>query len=1099
MKNKSAIFSVLLAGLLLPFLFSCKKEAYKIIPTVTVGSVTNITATSATSGGEITSDGGAAVTARGVCWSTNQNPSTAENKTTDGSGPGSFTSSITGLTSGVIYNIRAYAINAVGTAYSNPTSFSTLALAPVLTTTDVSAITSLSVNSGGNITNDGGSPVTVRGVCWSTTQNPTIADSKTTDGTGSGIFTSAIMGLTPGSTYYFRAYATNSIGTAYGNQISFNTLATVPTITTAAITEITPATAGGGGTITSDGGALITARGVCWSIGQTPTIADSLTTDGTGAGSFTSRLTDLTETTTYYVRAYATNSAGTGYGNAAAFTTLMRSIESDYKPTGLILATMSEMLSIPTVESTNPLSAPILKSSGTLPTDFYLGVPLPGNQGYQSCAAWAVGYGMLSYIFKSIEGHENYNGYDRVFSPNYIWNQKNGGLNQGVKIGGAFRLIREQGCCKLSFMQVTVPINSDPSAAAKANAANYKLTDFNRFELFDINKFKSYIVAGFPLVIGVNVDNAFQPNGKSQFEEKSDGRLVWKKYKDNARDGHAMLICGYDDDINAFKVLNSWGTDWGNEGYFWLDYDFLKDAIAHPLGPLFYEIYIGFVKRPVVSTNAVTEITNNTAKCGGTIIKDWNYTVTEKGICWSTNPDPYISNNRTFDGTGTGVFLSTITGLSPGTTYYVKAYAINSQGPAYGKEVSFTTGSVSPVLPTLTTTAASSITSTTATSGGNITSDGGALVTARGVCWSTSANPTIALSTKTTDGTGNGSFTSSLTNLSANTTYYIRAYATNSVGTAYGTQVSFTTGAVAPVVPTLTTIAASSITSTTATSGGNISSDGGAAVTARGVCWNTTQTPTIANSKTIDGTGVGIFTSSITTLTANTTYYVRAYATNSAGTSYGSQISFITQLISGGTVTDVDGNTYSTVTIGTQVWMVENLKVTKFNDNTAIPLVTDRYVWSFLWTPGYCWYNNDAETNKNTYGALYNWFAVNTGKLCPTGWHVPSDTEWTILTNYLGGESVAGGKLKETGTSHWISPNTGATNSSGFTALPGGDRTITISFSSIGQTGSWWSSTEIENSSLSAYVWIMYSSSSNAKRNTNYFSSEGLSARCVKD
>ena len=136
------------------------------------------------------------------------------------------------------------------------------------------------------------------------------------------------------------------------------------------------------------------------------------------------------------------------------------------------------------------------------------------------------------------------------------------------------------------------------------------------------------------------------------------------------------------------------------------------------------------------------------------------------------------------------------------------------------------------------------------------------------------------------------------------------------------------------------------------------------------------------------------------------------------------------------TATDIDGNVYHTVTIGTQIWMVENLKTTRYNDGSPIPFVTDSSSWSNLTTPGYCWYNNDT-TNKNTYGALYNWFAVNTGKLAPTGWHVPTDDEWTTLTTYLGGESIAGGKLKETGTTHWRTPNAGATNEIGFTASSG--------------------------------------------------------------
>jgi hypothetical protein len=198
------------------------------------------------------------------------------------------------------------------------------------------------------------------------------------------------------------------------------------------------------------------------------------------------------------------------------------------------------------------------------------------------------------------------------------------------------------------------------------------------------------------------------------------------------------------------------------------------------------------------------------------------------------------------------------------------------------------------VLPTVTgTDAISNISYTTANSGGTITNDGGAAVTARGVCWSTSSNPTAVLSTKTIDGSGIGSFTSSITGLAAGTTYYVRAYATNSMGTAYGNQVVFTTTAF--TLATLTTTAISATTNTTASSGGSISLDGGAAVTARGVCWSTSSNPTaVLSTKTIDGSGIGSFTSSITGLLAATTYYVRAYATNSVGTAYGNQGVFTT-------------------------------------------------------------------------------------------------------------------------------------------------------------------------------------------------------------
>jgi uncharacterized protein (TIGR02145 family) len=158
------------------------------------------------------------------------------------------------------------------------------------------------------------------------------------------------------------------------------------------------------------------------------------------------------------------------------------------------------------------------------------------------------------------------------------------------------------------------------------------------------------------------------------------------------------------------------------------------------------------------------------------------------------------------------------------------------------------------------------------------------------------------------------------------------------------------------------------------------------------------------------------------------------------------------------TVTDFDGNIYQTVTIGDQVWLVENFMSTRYNDGTSIPLVTINTDWINLSAPGYCWYDNDI-ANRETYGALFNWYAVQTNKLCPTGWHVPSDEEWTTLTDFLGGESTVGGKLKEAGTSHWDSPNIGATNESGFTALPGGFRGAQGVCYYIGHWGQFWTST----------------------------------------
>ena len=199
-----------------------------------------------------------------------------------------------------------------------------------------------------------------------------------------------------------------------------------------------------------------------------------------------------------------------------------------------------------------------------------------------------------------------------------------------------------------------------------------------------------------------------------------------------------------------------------------------------------------------------------------------------------------------------------------------------------------------------------------------------------------------------------------------------------------------------------------------------------------------------------------------------------------------------------GEVKDIDGNIYKTVKIGSQEWMAENLKVTKFNDGTSIPFLTKENwkEWSNP-APDYCWYNDNETTNKNIYGALYNWYAVNTGKLCPIGWHVPSDDEWNTLITFLGGWEVAGGKLMESGTSHWESPNTSATNETGFTALPGGLRNNTIIYRNIGVSGHWWSSTENDSKYSSAKSKVIESDGNVSNYNDDLV--RNLSVRCLKD
>lgn len=197
------------------------------------------------------------------------------------------------------------------------------------------------------------------------------------------------------------------------------------------------------------------------------------------------------------------------------------------------------------------------------------------------------------------------------------------------------------------------------------------------------------------------------------------------------------------------------------------------------------------------------------------------------------------------------------------------------------------------------------------------------------------------------------------------------------------------------------------------------------------------------------------------------------------------------------TVKDIDGNEYNTIIIGTQEWMTENLKTTKYNHGADIPLVKDGSTWNDLSTPGYCWYNNDVASIKKTDGALYNWYAVNTDELCPTGWHVSSDAEWKVLTDYLGGEGIAGGKLRVSGKTLWSNNNANVTNESNFSALPSGLRDMKSgSYAFMGSAAFFWSSTE--DSSTHAWGHFMQSPPEKVYR-FPFNKAYGYCVRCVKD
>ena len=1005
------------------------------LPQVTTAEISQITTITAQCGGNVTGTGNGTVSARGVCWGLDTNPTTnnCTGFTADGAGTGEFMSSITGLTDGTIYYARAYATNEKGTAYGDQQSFQTISInLPTVITSEVISVTTTSAQSGGNVTSSGNGTVSARGVCFGISADITLENCLgfTNDGNGTGSYTSGITGLTPGNTYYVRAYATNQNGTGYGTTLDFNT-PDIPSLSTADVINITANSAQSGGTVTHNGFGTVSGRGICWGLNPNPALGNctGYTNNGSGEGSFTSNLTNLTASTIYYVRAYATNESGTGYGDLKSFYS---------GAPGFPIVISANLTDITTTTAT---SGGNVTSDGGSPVTVR-GVCWSTSPNPTTANSHTTDGGGTGTFTSSLIG----------LTPNTPYYVKAYATNSlGTAYGNQQNFITLQ----IATMPIVTTNTATDITQTTATSGGNVTSD-----------------GGAPVTVrGVCWSTSPNPSLANSHTTDGSGIGTFTSYMSGLTPNTAYYVRSY--------ATNTVGTAYGNEQSF--------PTQQNPISPL-------------LTTNTVTDITQTAASSGGNVTSDGGAPVTVRGVCWSTSPNPSLANSHTTDGSGTGPFSSYLTSLTQNTPYYVRAYATNSVGTSYGNQQSFTTLQTF-TIPILTTNTVMDITQTTASSGGNVTSDGGAPITIRGVCWSTSPNPTTANS-HTTDGGGTGTFTSSLTGLAPNTPYYVRAYATNSVGTAYGNQQNFTT-LQNQTVPTVTTNSVTDITQTTATCGGNVTSNGGATITVRGVCWSTSPNPTTANSHTTDGSGTGIFTSFLTGLVPNTEYYVRAYATNNVGTAFGNEQSFTTlneaDPCPGIPTITYGGKVYNTVQIGTQCWLKENLDI-----GTRIDVSQDQSNNSTI--EKYCCENNEA--NCNVYGGLYQWnemiqyITLEEAKgICPDEWHIPSDAEWTILNTYLGGESVAGGKMKSTGTLEagtglWHSPNESATNSSGFTALPGSYRNLGGGSAQPGDFGFFWSSSQYD--ATNAWRRRLYYTSGELG-NSNSGKENGFSVRCLKD
>ena len=780
-------------------------------PTVETNLIEEVKAYSAKIRGKVLDDGGLQ-TNRGICWSTNVNPDIADSKTANGTGNGLYTANLSNLTANTTYHVRAYAYNTKDTVYGSDSTFTTpTPYAPTVTTDGTLSLFTDSALVAGTVVSDGDVNVTERGICWSSSANPKAnLSTKVIKGSGEGYFTAMISGLTPNSQYHYRAYAINAVDTSYGADSSFTTLPiSVPDVFTGGLSAITGYTATVSGGCTFDGRRAVSQKGIVWGTSANPTIAlTTKTTEGGGIGNFASSLTNLQANTTYYARAYATNSVGTAYGADS-----------------VILTATHPEVQIDQISAITYYTATVkinVTSDGRMPiTSRGICLGLSSNPDLSASAVIKAGAtGVVNCNLVNLFPNTIY--HTRAFAINDV--------DTSYSADSIFTTVATVASVVTTKKVVNVLATSALCGGIVISDGGTPVTERGLCWSTSANP---TIVTGVKLTLG---------SGTGTFN----GTMI------NLAKGTLYHVRAY--------AINNIDTSYGGDSSF------------TTLGA------------PTVVTDAISNIGAGTAQCGGTVTNDGGAAVIRRGVCWSNVPNPTANlSTKTTDGYGLGHYNSALSGLSANTTYYVKAYAINSMDTAYGQEINFLT----PSAPEVITSGIELISGYTAKVNGEVVS--GTNVTERGVVWSKYPNPSTGLTTKNIEGSGLGTFGSLITGLLANTTYHVRAYAINTVGIAYGGDSTFTTAD----KPSITTASISNIMSSSADCGGNVTDDGRMPVLLRGICWSSNPNPTVAlSTKTNDGAGLGTFASSITGLQANKIYYVRAYAINDVDTAYGNERSF---------------------------------------------------------------------------------------------------------------------------------------------------------------------------------------------------------------
>jgi uncharacterized protein (TIGR02145 family) len=658
---------------------------------VSTDPITNIAQTTATSGGNVTDDGGATVTARGVCWNTSGNPTIANDTTIDGTGTGPFISYLTGLSPATTYYVSAYVINPINTAYGLEEQFTTSGQAPTVTTATVTNISTTTATAGGDITTQGSSSVTSHGVCYGTSQNPDTTGLHTSLGSGSGVFSSNLSGLSPGTLYYVRAYATNSDDTGYGLQKQFTTDGIPPTISTSNVTSINTTSATCGGNISSQGSSTVIVSGLCWSTSPNPTTANYTTTNGSLSGSFSSTMSGLSPSTLYYVRAYATNSDDTGYGLQKQFTTdgipptISTSNVTNVNTTsatsgGNISSQGSSAVIVSGLcwsTSPNPTTANYTTTNGSLSGSFSSTMSglSPGTPYYIRAYATNsddTGYGSQEqFTTQSSSGTGTLEGYAYYASTTIpvsgVMVSIDGSSSttgtsgyyqiSGISTGNLLLSATKSGYDNYStniqiYSGITPPYNIEMTSAQFTHNLYGEITDMQNGSALSL-----------VTVVVLNPDST--PSGLQTISDFSGNYQV-----PTVPQGQRL--------VKFFK--SSYQTQ--EITIFMANSNYLFNMQLHSCTPDSVAT-IGYQNIPYVSSAEFT----------GNIISIGCDSIIEHGHCWSVNPNPTFSDNKTLLG-GTdipGNFTSIATDLIPSTVYYVKAYVINSVDTMYGDDIQLTT------------------------------------------------------------------------------------------------------------------------------------------------------------------------------------------------------------------------------------------------------------------------------------------------------------------------------------------------------------------------------------------------------------------------